>query len=490
MDLGPSPVSWTVVPRFNRVGSYIPKNSTVTLLGGLLTLDLFNIVIEKLPLSLHDYFGVRQRNIDLQANGSPGVKANPEDVSKEDARAGSSKFGFGFSSMRGEKVDRRRAAQDLRVQMKDLQFRLRELGTTGGSDSDESIFAEPLGVQQRKTKAFYEKSPIKPEKFPRKDFNRRELWVKHYKSVAKANGWTDQQAIAALPACLTSWTVEEFDTVLRKYIEKVPVEEATIFETLLEILKPKMQQYRSPRATRSEFKSVRQNEKESSKEYSRGVRYLGDLALCGKPFDEKDKDLRDQFLEGLFDSGLQQNLYEDKTNRNFCKVLQRAQELELIQKNARDVDQRRDKTTRADRVQFSYDDWEQDNVVKASFPNSHGQVEEKFAALQMSMGTVANRLDMLDATVARQGYATQQLMKSMNDNLSQLTAVMTQMPAVMTTVMAASMPDLKTVLVGVAWWSSHQQFRAVTTDTTATIATTKHEDPFCSQQDIRSREFK
>ena len=28
MDLGPSPVSWTVVPRFNRVGSYIPENST------------------------------------------------------------------------------------------------------------------------------------------------------------------------------------------------------------------------------------------------------------------------------------------------------------------------------------------------------------------------------------------------------------------------------------------------------------------------------
>ena len=103
------------------------------------------------------------------------------------------------------------------------------------------------------------------------------------------------------------------------------------------------------------------------------------------------------------------------------------------------MEQRRVKTTRGDRVRFSYDDWEQDNVVRASFPNSHGQVEEKFAALQTSMGTVANRLDKLDATVARQGDAIQQLMKSMNDNLSQLTAAM-----------AASMNDLKTVLVGVA----------------------------------------
>ena len=37
----------------------------------------------------------------------------------------------------------------------------------------------------------------------------------------------------------------------------------------------------------------------------------------------------------------------------------------------------------------------------------------------------------------------------MNDNLSQLTAVITQMPAVMTALMAASMIDLKTLLVGV-----------------------------------------
>ena len=84
---------------------------------------------------------------------SPGVIGNPKDVFKEDARAGPNKFGFGFSSMRGENVDRRRAAHDLRMQMKDVQFRLRELGTTCDSDSDESIFAEPLGVRQRKTKA-------------------------------------------------------------------------------------------------------------------------------------------------------------------------------------------------------------------------------------------------------------------------------------------------------------------------------------------------
>ena len=209
------------------------------LLDGLLTLDLFSTVIEKLPLSLLAYYGIRQRNRYLQASGTPGVNGNPEDASKQYVHAGSSKLGFGFSSMRVDKEDRRRAALDFRMQMKDLHFRLRELGTTGSSDTDESVFAEPLGLRQRKTKAVYERSPIKPEIFPGKDFNRWELWVKHYKYVATANGWTDQQTIVAVPACLTSWAVEEFETLPRKYIEKVPGESAPIFETLLENLKQK-----------------------------------------------------------------------------------------------------------------------------------------------------------------------------------------------------------------------------------------------------------
>ena len=104
-----------------------------------------------------------------------GVRGIPEDASKEDVPARSSKLGFEFPSTRGEKEDKRRAAHDLRRQMKDLQFRFRELGTTGGSDSDEYIFAEPLGVWQRKSKAVYENSLIKPEKFPGKDFKRCEL---------------------------------------------------------------------------------------------------------------------------------------------------------------------------------------------------------------------------------------------------------------------------------------------------------------------------
>ena len=75
-------------------------------------------------------------------------------------------------------------------------------------------------------------------------------------------------------------------------------------------------------------------ENESLKDYFRRVRYLGDLALPEKSLTERNQDLRDQFLDGLFDFRLQQKLYEDQTDRNFCEVLYRAQELELIQKNS------------------------------------------------------------------------------------------------------------------------------------------------------------
>ena len=116
------------------------------------------------------------------------------------------------------------------------------------------------------------------------------------------------QAIEAFPACLTSWAVEEFETVHRHYVEKVLREKAPQLEELLAALEPKMQQYRSKRALRSEFKTVKQMENESLKDYFRRVRYLGDLAVSEKSLTERDQDLRDRFLDGLFDFRLQQTL--------------------------------------------------------------------------------------------------------------------------------------------------------------------------------------
>ena len=91
------------------------------------------------------------------------------------------------------------------------------------------------------------------------------------------------------------------------------------FEALLVVLEPKMQQYCSKRAAISEFRAVKQMENESLKDYFRRVRYLGDFALPEKSLTERGQDLRDQFLEGLFDFRLQQKLYEDETERSFIQ---------------------------------------------------------------------------------------------------------------------------------------------------------------------------
>ena len=221
---------------------------------------------------------------------------------------------------------------------------------------------------------------------------------------------------------------------------------------LLEVVKPKMQQYRSLRATRSEIKTVKQSENETLREHFRQVRYLGDLALSEKTIDERDNDLRNHFLEGLFDARLQQKLYEDEANCNFCEVLQRAQELELIQKNARDAELRREKPVRGEKKRYVADGADDDDVVRASFQSFPSQVEEKFVALQTSMKTVANRLDKLDHTIAKQGEANHQVMKSLGENLTQgfnqMNNNLNQMPAAISAAMVASWGDLKAAFVG------------------------------------------
>ena len=116
--------------------------------------------------------------------------------------------------------DSSRKAQSCEFQCKlyEIQCELEKLKMEAEDDSEESDVAE--NFCQSKSRAIYEECPIKPENFPGKFFNRWELWVKHYKSVDEGNGWSDMQLIEALPACLTSWAVEEFETVPSHYVLK------------------------------------------------------------------------------------------------------------------------------------------------------------------------------------------------------------------------------------------------------------------------------
>ena len=167
-------------------------------------------------------------------------------------------------------------------------------------------------------------------------------------------------------------------------------------EDLLEVLKPKMQPYRSQRATRSEFKALTQNENEDLREFSRRVRSLGDIAFSDKPLHERERESRDQFLEGLSDSRLRQKLYEDERERNFYETVERAQELELIQKLA---ESRRDR--RPAKIHSSYEESEPLEKVRASYSDKT-RFDEQFAALQTSMNNIASRFDRLEATICQQ----------------------------------------------------------------------------------------
>ena len=167
----------------------------------------------------------RKADDDKQSKDSP-------DYSKRKSKI----FAFDLDSdyLGRQKSDKAMRKLDLHHRMLELKHQWKLLRADDDSNSDDSTLTEVAGERCKKSKAVYEKSPIKPERFPGKDFDRWELWVKHYKSVAKANGWSDQQAIAALPACLTSWAVEEFEMVPRKYIEKIPGERGSFVATAVD----------------------------------------------------------------------------------------------------------------------------------------------------------------------------------------------------------------------------------------------------------------
>ena len=89
----------------------------------------------------------------------------------------------------GKKTQRREA----QCKLFKLQCELEKLKLEAEDDSEESDVAE--NFCRSKSRTLYQECPIKPEKLPGNCFNHWELWVKHYKSVVKATGWSDEQAI-------------------------------------------------------------------------------------------------------------------------------------------------------------------------------------------------------------------------------------------------------------------------------------------------------
>ena len=95
----------------------------------------------------------------------------------------SSRFAFDLDSdySSRQKGDKAMRKPELQHRMLELKHQWELLRADNDSNSDDSTLTEVAGERRKKSKAVYEKSPTKPEKFPGKDFNRWELWVKHYK---------------------------------------------------------------------------------------------------------------------------------------------------------------------------------------------------------------------------------------------------------------------------------------------------------------------
>ena len=120
---------------------------------------------------------------------SPEVMDHPKadddkqakDISEYSKRK-SSRFAFDLDSdyYGRQKSDKAMRKLDFQRRMLELKNQWKLLRAEDDSNSDDSTLTEVAGERRKKSKAVYEKTPIKPERFPGKDFNRWELWVKHY----------------------------------------------------------------------------------------------------------------------------------------------------------------------------------------------------------------------------------------------------------------------------------------------------------------------
>ena len=184
-----------------------------------------------------------------------------------------------------------------------------------------------------------------------------------------------------------------------------------------------MQQYRSQRATRWEFKAVKQWEIEDPRDYSRRVRQLADIAFPEKSLRERERDMRDQFIEGRFDSRIQLNLHGDERDCDFGETLQRARELEIIHKTHESKRERE-----LDKVRYSHDEYEDSDLIRAGY-SSNNQYEEKFAALQTSLTNVASRFDRFENSICQQiSKQTDQMTKHLEQSSTKQVELMTRNP--------------------------------------------------------------
>ena len=116
--------------------------------------------------------------------------------------------------------------------------------------------------------------------------------------------------------------------------EKVEGFEPPTLARMLAELDHKMMPFQTHAGARAEFKSLMQGKKEGLREFSRRVRSLGVVANVNIGAQVRDGMNREQFIDGLFDVELQDQLLREDLG-SLAQAVARAQDLELVNKTSR-----------------------------------------------------------------------------------------------------------------------------------------------------------
>ena len=90
---------------------------------------------------------------------------------------------FSFVGLADTEIECKRNAYQ---RLKEMKKEIKRFKIEADLDSDDSLAHE--NESKKRQKPLYEKSPIKPKKFPGKDYNRWESWVNTSKQLPKPGG--------------------------------------------------------------------------------------------------------------------------------------------------------------------------------------------------------------------------------------------------------------------------------------------------------------
>ena len=154
-------------------------------------------------------------------------------------------------------------------------------------------------------------TPSHPLRYPGRDFESFERWVRHFESMSNANNWDDQRQREVLPTCLNSYALDEYYNLLNHYFQQVQGQPAPTVARILNALNSRIDDFPNARSARTEFKNLQQLESESIQDFSRQVRKLGEAGNSHLDVAGRQEANKDAFMDGLLDSKIRYTLLRE-----------------------------------------------------------------------------------------------------------------------------------------------------------------------------------